>query len=65
MTKRELLEIVGALPEEASESYDKIASEIERIRFMESVDRGLDQLDRGEKIPHAKVKKKIAEWLKR
>ena len=66
MTKRELLEMVEALPEDtASESLEKVADELEKIAFMASVQRGLDQLDRGEGIPHSEVKKKIAEWLKR
>lgn len=66
MTKRELLEMVEALPEDtASESLEKVADELEKIAFMASVQRGLDQLDRGESVPHSEVKKKIAEWMER
>lgn len=63
MTRQDLMNLVQSLPDGAP--FDKIAEEIEKIGFMASVDRGLAQLDRGEKIPHAEVKKKIAEWLER
>ncbi len=57
MTKRELLEMVEALPEDtASESLEKVADELEKIAFMASVQRGLDQADRGEVIPHSEVR---------
>ena len=66
MTKRELLEMVQALPEDASsESLEIVADEVEKIAFMASVQRGIGQLDRGESVPHPEVKKQIAEWLKR
>ena len=66
MTKRELLELVEALPDDtSSESLEKVADELEKIAFKASVQRGLNQLDRGESIPHSEVKKQIAEWLSR
>ncbi len=66
MTKRELLEMVEALPEDtSSENLEKVADELEKIAFMASVQRGLDQLDRGQGIPHSEAKKQIAKWLKR
>lgn len=66
MTKRELLEMVEALPEDtASESLEKVADELEKIAFMASVQKGLEQADRGEVVPHSEVKKQIHEWLKR
>jgi predicted transcriptional regulator len=55
--------ILQSLPDDTP--FDKIADEIEKVCFMASVQRGLDQLDSGEKIPHSEVKKKIAEWLER
>ena len=39
---------------------EKIA---ERIEFMAAVQKGLDQLDEGEGIPHDEVKKQLASWL--
>ncbi len=41
-------------------TLDEIA---ERIRFMAAVQKGLDELDRGEGIPHDEVKKQLASWL--
>ena len=35
----------------------------ERIEFMAVVQKGLDQLDRGEGIPHEEVKLQLASWL--
>ncbi len=63
MTRQDVISLVKTLPGDTP--FDKIAAEIEKVCFMASVQRGLDQLDRGEKIPHSEVKKKIAEWLER
>jgi predicted transcriptional regulator len=53
-----VLETIRALPEDCS--LEKIA---ERIDFMAAVQKGLDQLDRDEGIPHDEVKKQLASWL--
>jgi predicted transcriptional regulator len=59
MTQKELvLDAIGKLPDEAS--LDDIAA---RIEFLAAVQKGLDQLDRGEGIPHAEVKRQLATWL--
>ena len=59
MTQKELvLDAISELPNEVS--LDEIA---ERIEFMAAVQRGLDQLDRGEGIPHEEVKRQLATWL--
>ena len=59
MTQKELvLDAIGELPDEAS--LDDIAA---RIEFLAAVQKGLDQLDRGEGIPHAEVKRQLATWL--
>ena len=61
MTQKELvLDAIGELPDEAS--LDEIAA---RVEFLAAVQRGLDQLDRGEGIPHAEVKRQLATWLAR
>lgn len=36
---------------------------VERIEFMAAVQKGLDQLDRCESIPHDAVKKELTLWL--
>lgn len=35
----------------------------DRIEFLAAVQKGLDQLDRGEGIPHDEIKKQLASWL--
>ena len=59
MTEKEIvLATIQALPDDCS--LEEIA---ERIEFMAAVQKGLDQLDRGEGIPHDEVKKQLASWL--
>jgi predicted transcriptional regulator len=59
MTEKEIvLETIRALPDDCS--LDEIA---ERVAFMAAVQKGLDQLDRGEGISHDEVKKQLASWL--
>ena len=59
MTEKEIvLETIRALPDDCS--LEEIA---ERVEFMAAVQKGLDQLDRGESIPHDEVKKQLASWL--
>jgi len=59
MTEKEIvLETIRALPDNCT--LDEIA---ERIKFMAGVQKGLDELDRGEGIPHEEIKKQLASWL--
>ena len=59
MTKKEIvLETIRGLPDDCS--LEEIAK---RIEFMAAVQKGLDQLDSGECIPHDEVKKQLASWL--
>jgi predicted transcriptional regulator len=59
MTEKEIvLETIRALPDDCS--LEEIAN---RIEFMAAVQKGLDQLDRGEGIPHDELKKQLASWL--
>lgn len=59
MSQKEIvLEAVRDLPDDCS--MDEIA---DRIEFLAAVQKGLDQLDRGEGIPHDVVKKQLAAWL--
>jgi len=56
MTEKEIvLETIRELPDNCS--IDDIA---ERIEFLAAVQKGLDQLDRGEGIPHEEIKKQLA-----
>jgi predicted transcriptional regulator len=58
--KRLVLETISELPDEVS--LEEIA---ERIEFLAAVQKGIDQLDRGEGIPHEEVKRQLATWLAR
>ena len=56
MTHKELaLDAIGEMPDEAS--LDDIAA---RVEFLAAVQKGLNQLDRGEGIAHREVKRQIA-----
>ena len=56
--KAMVLESAGELPDDCS--LDEIA---DRIEFLAAVQKGLDQLDCGEGIPHDEIKKQLASWL--
>jgi len=59
MTEKEIvLQTVRNLPDDCS--IDEIA---DRIAFLAAVQKGLDQLDGGEGIPHDEIKKQLASWL--
>ena len=59
MTEKEIvLETIRALPDNCS--LEEIA---ERVEFMVAVRKGLDQVDRGEGIPHDEIKRQLASWL--
>jgi len=59
MTEKEIvIETIRALPDDCS--IEEIA---ERVEFMAAVQKGLDQLDKDEGIPHDEIKKQLASWL--
>jgi predicted transcriptional regulator len=59
MTEKEIvLETIRELPDNCS--MDEIA---DRIEFLAAIQKGLDQLDRGEGIPHEEIKKQLASLL--
>jgi len=59
VTQKELvLDAISELPDEVS--LDDIAA---RVEFLAAIQKGLDQLDRGEGIPHDEVKRQLATWL--
>ena len=59
MTEKEIvLETIRALPDDCS--LEEIA---DRIEFMAAAQKGLDQLDPGDNIPHEEIKKQLASWL--
>ena len=59
MTQKKLvLDVINELPDEAT--LDEIA---ERVEFLAAIQKGIDQLDRGEGIPHHEIKRQLARWL--
>ena len=59
MTQKELvLDAISELPDDAS--LDQIA---DRVEFLAAIQKGFDQLDRGEGIPHEELKRQIAAGL--
>ena len=58
-TKEELVRAIEELPDNAT-----IEDAMERLLFLAKVERGIEQADAGETIPHAQVKEKMAKWLK-
>jgi len=59
LTEKEIvLETIRALPDDCS-----LEDTAERIAFMAAIQRGLEQLDKGQSIPHEEVKRQLASWL--
>jgi hypothetical protein len=56
--KEIVLDVISELPDEVS--LEQIA---EKIDFLAAIQKGMDQLDRGEGIPHEEVKRQLAAWL--
>jgi len=59
MSRKELaLDALAQLPDDCT------SEEIfEHLRFMLGIQQGIDQLNRGEVIPHKEVKKELARWM--
>ena len=59
MTQKEMvLEAIRELPDDAS-----VREIADRLEFLAAIQGGLDQLDRGEGVPHEEVKRQLASWL--
>ena len=56
--KQLALDSIERLPENAS--LDTIAK---RMEFLAAVRKGLDQIERGQTVPHEEVKRQLATWL--
>ncbi len=61
MTKQELIKELQELPDDAP--LERIAAELERAKFMARVQRGLSQLDRGERVSQEEIEEEIDAWL--
>ncbi len=59
MSQKELvIEAIQDLPDDAS--MDQI---VDRVGFMAAIRKGIDDIERGDTIPHAEVKKRLVAWL--
>ena len=59
MSQKELvLDAIQELPDDAS--IDQIA---DRVEFMAAIQKGIDDIDRGDTVPHEEIKKQLATWL--
>ncbi|HXI84646.1 MAG TPA: hypothetical protein VNL17_11230 [Verrucomicrobiae bacterium] len=59
MTQKQLvLNAINDLPDDAP-----LSDIVERVEFLAAVQKGLDQLDQGQGIPHDEVKRQLASWL--
>jgi predicted transcriptional regulator len=58
-TKEKAVQAVQALPDDAS-----LEDARERLFLLTRIERGLQQADAGELIPHEKVKERMAKWLR-
>jgi len=58
--KEIVLDVINQLPDEVS--LEQIA---EKIEFLAAIQKGMDQLDGGEGVPHDEVKRQLATWLAR
>ena len=59
MIKEKVIEVTKELPNE----FD-LDDLIEKLIFIDKVEKGLIQLDEGKTIPHDEVKNKVKEWQK-
>ena len=59
MTMKEAaLKTIEEMPETAS--WEEIE---EKVRFVAALEKGLEQVDKGQAIPHEQVKKNLESWL--
>ena len=57
--KEKVLQAIRSLPRDAS-----IEDAMEKILFLAKVERGLAEAEAGKTIPHEKIRKRMAKWLK-
>jgi len=58
-TKDKVIQAVQNLPDDAS-----FEDAMERLLFLVKIERGLQQADTGQTVPHAQVKVRMSKWLK-
>jgi predicted transcriptional regulator len=59
MSQKELvLDAIQELPDDAS--IDQI---YDRVEFLAAIQKGINDIDRGDTVPHEEIKKQLAAWL--
>ena len=58
-TRDKVLQAVQDLPDDAS-----VEDAMERLLLLAKIEKGLQQADSGQTMPHAEVKERMAKWLK-
>jgi len=59
MSQKELvLDAIQELPDDAS--IDQIS---DRVEFLAAIQKGIDDIDCGDTVPHEEIKKQLAAWL--
>ena len=58
-TKERVIQSLSDLPNDAS-----IEDAMERLLFLAKIERGIQQADAGQTIPHSEVRERMAKWLK-
>lgn len=59
MTREKAIETIKEFPQEF-----ELEELFERLLFIESVEKGLEQIKQGKTIPHAQVEAMIQQWKK-
>jgi predicted transcriptional regulator len=56
--KEKMLEAVSTLPDDA-----RIEDAMEKLFFLAKIEKGIQQADSGQTIPHDEVKQRVSRWL--
>jgi predicted transcriptional regulator len=56
--KAQILQALASLPDDAP-----IEDAIERLDVLAAIERGMQQIEAGEGIPHEEAKRRLAKWL--
>ena len=58
-TKQDALKLIQELPDDA-----KLDEIVERFIYIQKIQRGLDQAERGETLSNSEVRQRLNKWLK-
>jgi len=61
VTKAQMIEAIQALADDAT--YQDMHSELDRLDFIDAVERGLAAADAGDGISQDEMERRVAQWL--